>query len=604
MGPRELTQKSIENCLLLMHHRGPDHSAFRRFTNSTGNKVYLLHSRLSIIDLEARSNQPFEIEKHWLTFNGELYNYRELRAQLEKQGLTFQTSSDTEVLLKALISRGLLALDEFEGMWAFAFYDEDSGSLMLSRDRFGEKPLYIYRAPSNGGVYFGSEIKFIHSLLGQRLEVNIEHLCRYLINGYKALYKKPQYFFRGLEEVPSGNCITFDADGRETLICYWRPQLKQQEGMARADAVAGVRERLFRSVELRLRADVPLAFCMSGGVDSNTLISIAKRVWGYDVHGFTVVNSDARYKENEMVAVAVRELGIKHTSLPLETAEFLPRLRKLVISHDGPLCTISYYIHWLLMGRIAENGYKISISGTGADELFSGYYDHHLAYLREIACDPQLYQGSLSAWKKKILPLVRNPHLRNPDLFLREPAFRAHIFLDAAIFSSYLFNGWYEPFVEEWYVDDLLRNRMLNELFHEVVPPILHEDDLNAMFYSIENRSPFLDRSLMEFAFSIPTRELIKDGLAKSILREAMSGLVPQKILANHRKVGFNAPIFSLLDVQNPQCRAEILADSPIYEIVKREKIEALLNQENLANSQSKFLFYFLNSKIFLEEFG
>jgi len=603
MGPRELTQKSIENCLLLMHHRGPDHSAFRRFTNSTGNKVYLLHSRLSIIDLEARSNQPFEIEKHWLTFNGELYNYRELRAQLEKQGLTFQTSSDTEVLLKALISRGLLALDEFEGMWAFAFYDEDSGSLMLSRDRFGEKPLYIYRAPSNGGVYFGSEIKFIHSLLGQRLEVNIEHLCRYLINGYKALYKKPQYFFRGLEEVPSGNCITFDADGRETLICYWRPQLKQQEGMARADAVAGVRERLFRSVELRLRADVPLAFCMSGGVDSNTLISIAKRVWGYDVHGFTVVNSDARYKENEMVAVAVRELGIKHTSLPLETAEFLPRLRKLVISHDGPLCTISYYIHWLLMGRIAENGYKISISGTGADELFSGYYDHHLAYLREIACDPQLYQGSLSAWKKKILPLVRNPHLRNPDLFLREPAFRAHIFLDAAIFSSYLFNGWYEPFVEEWYVD-VLRNRMLNELFHEVVPPILHEDDLNAMFYSIENRSPFLDRSLMEFAFSIPTRELIKDGLAKSILREAMSGLVPQKILANHRKVGFNAPIFSLLDVQNPQCRAEILADSPIYEIVKREKIEALLNQENLANSQSKFLFYFLNSKIFLEEFG
>lgn len=145
---------------------------------------------------------------------------------------------------------------------------------------------------------------------------------------------------------------------------------------------------------------------------------------------------------------------------------------------------------------------------------------------------------------------------------------------------------------------------MLNELFHESVPVILHEDDLNAMFFSIENRSPFLDRILFEFCYSIPTRYLIREGAAKAILRDAMRGIVPDKILDQHKKIGFNAPVFSFLDRKNPDIRSELLRLGPIFDIVRKEKIEELLDKENLPNSESKFLFNFINVMIFLEEFS
>jgi asparagine synthase (glutamine-hydrolysing) len=203
-----------------------------------------------------------------------------------------------------------------------------------------------------------------------------------------------------------------------------------------------------------------------------------------------------------------------------------------------------------------------------------------------------------------VLPIVRNPHLRDPELFVRDPQFREHIYMDADGFAAYLTAPWAEGFAEERFATRLLRNRMLNELFRETIPVILHEDDLNAMYWSIENRSPFLDRDLFEFCQSIPTRHLVRDGRAKAVLRDAMRGLVPQALLDNRRKVGFNAPIFDFLDVRDPAVRREVLAESPVFDLIRREKIEALIARPDLPNSESKFLFYFLNAKLFLEEFG
>ena len=176
--------------------------------------------------------------------------------------------------------------------------------------------------------------------------------------------------------------------------------------------------------------------------------------------------------------------------------------------------------------------------------------------------------------------------------------------LGAERFAEWVTSAREEPFEETAYTSDLLRNRMLNELFAENVPVILHEDDLNAMYFSIENRSPFLDRDLCEFAYSIPTRHLIRAGRAKAVLREAMRGIVPDKILDNPRKVGFNAPIFSFLDVKQADVRRELLAASPIYDVVRKPAIQRLLDEPSLANSESKFLFSFLVSKMFLEEFA
>lgn len=600
-GTSEVDEARINSCLGLMRRRGPDFAAYKHWENKAGRNAYLLSTRLSIIDLDPRSNQPFNVGSRWMVYNGELYNYVELKDKLKKNGASFNTKSDTEVLLTGISGFGESWLDGAEGMWAFAVYNESDGSLLLSRDRFGEKPLYIYRDSS--GIYFGSEVKFITALLGQRLGVNIEQIYRYLVNGYKALYKTKATFFNGLTELPPASTLTASAEGQESIGKYWQPRFSPDDSMSYEEAVKGARERVIRSVELRLRADVPLAFCMSGGIDSNSLISVAKKVLGYDVHGFTITGLDERYDEEDLVKHAVAELGIRHTSVPADTADFLAKLRTLVRQHDAPVFTITYFAHWLLMQSMAAQKYRISVSGTAADELFTGYYDHHLAYLAAVKNDAVIYPAALAAWIEHIKPIVRNPWLRDPDLFVKDPSFRDHIFLDAPEFAAYLTHPWSEKFSEEAFTSDLLRNRMLNEMFRETIPVILHEDDLNAMHYSIENRSPFLDRELFEFCYTIPSKHLIRDGFNKAILRDAMRGIVPEKILLNRRKVGFNASIYSFLDVKNLEVRSYLLDQSPIYDHIRRDKIEGLIAKSDLPNSESKFLFYFLSAKIFMEEF-
>lgn len=599
VGEEPLDPSSMARAMELMHHRGPDDGTHRTFDTPDGRRVELLHTRLTIIDLDDRSNQPMQNGGHWLAFNGELYNYLEIRGVLEDEGVSFRTESDTEVLLAALRHGGVGALDGCEGMWAFATYDEVTGAVLLCRDRFGEKPLYLLR--DGDRTFFGSEAKFVFALAGCTPAVNRHHLQRYLVNGYKSLYKPGETFFEGLEELEPGTVLELDGNGRRARR-YWTAPVPVGADMSFDEAVAGARERLIDSVELRLRADVPLAFCMSGGVDSISLISIARNVFDYDVHGFTIVNSDTRYEESEMVDHAIAELGVRHTAITLDTREFLPRLRELVRHHDAPVYTITYFVQWLLMQSIHEHGYRVSVSGTAADELYSGYYDHHLAYLYEVRDRPELAAPALRAWQEHVQPVVRNPHLSDPSLFVRDPTFRDHIYLGADQFATYLTTSFSEGFDERDYTPDLLRNRMLNELFAEAVPVILHEDDLNAMYFSVENRSPFLDRNLFEHSLTIPTEHLVRDGKAKAVLREAMRGIAPDRILDNRRKVGFNAPIHSLLNTGDPAVRAELLADSPVFEHVRRDKVEALLDKRDLPNSESKLLFNILNAKLFLEE--
>jgi asparagine synthase (glutamine-hydrolysing) len=602
LGTARISEQNRKACLAEMKRRGPDSQDFFHSQLQDGRELLFLHSRLSIIDLGDRANQPYREGPNLLCYNGELYNYLELRAELKNLGYGFQTESDTEVLAKALSHWGMQALERCEGMWAFAWFDENKGQLWLSRDRFGEKPLYIYRDQT--GLYFASEVKFIQALLGKKLKINYNHLYRYLVNGYKSLYKTHESFFHGIAELPAAQILAIDSQAKEHRWAYWMPTFEQiDDSMSYQEAVSGTRERLIRAMQLRLRSDVPLAFCMSGGVDSNSLISIASRELGYDVHGFTIMNTDERYEEQELVELMVRELSLKHTSLPVQTDHFLARLRTLIRHHDAPVYTITYFAHWLLQEQIAKAGYKISVSGTAADELFSGYFDHHQAYLRAVSDQPELHSQSRQNWQDHILPVVRNPFLQDPELFIKSPFERGHIYLNADEFSGYLHHPWRENFQERFYHSELLRNRMLNELFHEATPVILHEDDLNAMFYSIENRSPFLDRELFEWSLKIPTQYLLRDGMAKAVLRDAMRGIVPDPVLDNRRKVGFNAPIFDFLDIQNPEIRNQLLSDSPVFEHLDRDKIINLIDKAHLPNSESKFLFNFLNAKLFLEEF-
>jgi len=596
IGKAPIDDLRIAKTLNLMQNRGPDHRDHVTYWNGEIN-VTLLHSRLSIIDLDPRSNQPFTIGDITIIYNGEIYNYVELREQLEQRGIRFWTESDTEVLLRCYIEYGEECVKRFEGMWAFAIYNRKSGELFLSRDRFAEKPLYYITI--SDGVFFASEVKFIESLMGSKLRVNYRQLLRYLVNGYKSLYKAEETFFEGLRELPYACNLVIDQNLSQRIMKYWFPEWKPQN-LAMQEAIEKFRYCLLESVRIRLRADVPIAFCLSGGVDSAAIASIAAKVHNYDIATFSIIENDERYNENENIQATIDDLECNHTLIEIPQENFFARMRALIQYHDSPVATISYYIHSFLSEAISRSGFKVACSGTGADELVTGYYDHFNMHLYETH-ESLRYPDYLNSWKTHTGHIVRNPYLQNPELFFGQPDFRDHIYLNNDIFAGLLKTNFSETFVETDYTDSLLRNRMMNEMFHESTRVILHEDDLNSMFYSVENRSPYLDSRLFEIAYSIPNEYLIQDGYGKYILREAVKGILNNNVRTDRKKVGFNASFNSLVDLKKRENRDCILEDGKIFDLVDRDKIEPLLAIDPMPNSYSKFMFYFVSAKIFLE---
>jgi asparagine synthase (glutamine-hydrolysing) len=598
IGRRPLEKERILVTLEQMKNRGPDHQDFREFS-ADNTYVALLHSRLSIIDLDARSNQPFTIGDCTVVFNGEIYNYIELRGELEKCGVSFRTASDTEVLLQYYIRYGEECVDYFEGMWSFAIYDRSKGHLFLSRDRFAEKPLFYMRTPD--GFYFGSEIKCLKFLSGRQLTVNHRQMLRYLVNGYRSIYKTFETFFEEVKEVPYATNLIVTPEHSTREYRYWIPRYAPDEKMTKDDAIEGAIYHINESLRIRLRSDVPLAFCLSGGIDSSALTTLAAKEFSYDVATFSIIDSDERYNEYENIMATVKDIDCRHTLIDIPREETLPRLTDLIEYHDVPITTISYYIHSLLSEGISTNGYKVALSGTAADELFTGYYDHFLQHFWEMRNHPDL-ERYISDWRKHVLPCVRNHDLRNPRLYLDDPGQRMELYDGSLEFRSYLLIPFDEDFAEETFSTSLLRNRMLNELFHEVIPVVLHEDDHNSMCYSVENRSPYLDKRLFQFCFSIPNRHLISDGYAKHILREAVRGVLNDRVRLDRQKKGFNASINSLIDFQDAETRAYLLdSHARIFEFISRAKVAKLFDLCPIPNQYSKFLFSFINSRIFLE---
>ena len=365
-------------------------------------------------------------------------------------------------------------------------------------------------------------------------------------------------------------------------------------------AVDGVRAHLKNSMKVRLRSDVPVALCLSGGVDSTILSGMAVQDFNENIGTFSIIDDDERYNEKKNIDAQVSFLGCRNYKIHTSQDNFWDRMSKLISYHDKPISTLSYYLHSFMSEQISNLGCRVAISGNGADELFAGYYDHYSFWLAEMSSRSN-HSKLIADWTNSYGKYVQNPILQNPDVFLHNSAQRDHIYLNAEEFSSWLIEPFCEPFTESRYSDNILRNRMLNELKHETIPVILHEDDRNSMFYSVENRSPYLDRNLAEFLFTVPSRHLIKDGFAKYLLRSAGTGYVSETVLWDKRKKGFNAPIDSLINRKDPQTKDRLLSQSPIFDIVKKEKIERFLHQDMKDNSLSKNLFSFVSVKLFLE---
>ena len=597
IGYKKIDQGIVKSTLNIMKNRGPDGSGFEVFEVNKEINLYFLHTRLSIIDLDERSNQPFSTEEASLIFNGEIYNYKEIKSKLGVD-ISWRTNSDTEVLLQSYLKNGMSCVQDFEGMWSFAIFDKKTKVLYLSRDRFAEKPLYLFQ--DQEGIYFASEIKFILSLVGHRINFNQNHLYRYLVNGYKSLYKTNETYWENIFAVPFATNITIDLNLNPKHQRYWKPIVNECD-MSLTEAVEGFKERLFKSLELRLRSDVPIAFCLSGGVDSAALTSIASKEFNYDVSAFSIIDKDPRYNELENINATVYDIQCKSHKIYVDQEHFVDRLKSLVEYFDAPVATISYYVHSMLSEKIAEQGFKVVFSGTAADELVTGYYDHFILHLYGMKGHPD-YEKALKGWEEKINPWIRNPLLKDPDLYSKNKNFREHVYFRNDVFSGILRKPFLETFKEEYYCNSLLKNRMLNELFHEATPLILHEDDHNSMFRSIENRSPYLDKNLMEFSYSIPREYLIREGVSKYVLRQSCKGVLNDQVRLNTRKMGFNASIMTLFNLQNKKNMDFLLADSPIFEILDKDRFKALFSaKDSLPNSLSKYLFSVISAKLFLE---
>lgn len=598
-GKSLISKNIINKTLKNMKERGPDFSNYFSRSHTNNLFIYLLHSRLSIIDLHPRSNQPLVIGDDIIIFNGEIYNYIELKKDLMDKKINLLTNSDTEILLQYYKIYGEKCVNYFEGMWSFAIYNTKKQRLFLSRDRFGEKPLYFYS--NKNGIFFGSEIKYIINLSNQKFEPNISKVNKFLSLGYKSLFKEKDTFFIDIKQLQSSENLLCANNFLPKIKKYWFPKIKTNYKMTIDEAIENTRKLLINSIKLRMRSDVPLAFCLSGGVDSTALASIAVKELNCKIKTFSIIDSDDRYNEMDNIKAIVSDLNCDSEIIEPSKSNFIDNLKNLIQYHKAPVATITYYIHSLLASSINKSGYKVSISGTAADEIFTGYYDHFLLHLYSTKKN-NTFKENLKYWKKFISGFVRNEKLKDPNLYIKNFKYRDHIYDESNEISNYLLNPYPDNFEEKTFTKNLFSNRRLNELFHEITPLILNQEDLNSMKYSIENRSPFLDRNLFEHAFSIPEPMLIQKGYGKYILRESLKGILNDKIRLDRQKKGFNASINSLLNFDDKETMDYLLnPNSPIFNLVNLKKFEKLLKNEHIPNYKSKFIFSFLSAKIFLE---
>ena len=538
IGKREISQKIIDSTLDLMKERGPDSQDFFFDKSKNDQLVYLLSSRLSIVNQNSNSNQPFKIYNYIIVYNGEIYNYKKLKKNLESQGVKFKTSSDTEIILRYFIKYGSKCTNYFEGMWSFVIYNTYNSKFFFSRDRFGEKPFYTFK--TKDGFYFGSEIKFIKNLYYNKIEINKNQIINYLNLGYKSLYKYNETYYKNIVEFPKASYSCFQDYKSIEIKKYWKLSYKKNNKINLDEAIKSVREKLTQSISDKIDTKVSVGICLSGGVDSSIIASVAKKILNKDVDTYSIIDEDVRYSESETINYVIQDLKLRNHKVKIKKNNNLNKIERLVDYRSAPVATISYYNHSLMLEKMKKDKLKVGVLGTAADEIFGGYFDHYLLQLAVLFKENMtIYHQQKEHFNNTIKKFIRNNLLQDPDKYVNSPNDREHIFDERDKINFFLKKKSSKIFIEKNFSKDILRNRMINELLIETTPVILNEDDLNSMNYSIENRSPFLDRSLVEYAFKLPTKYLIKDGYNKYLLRQAFKDVVDKRVILNKKKSWF-----------------------------------------------------------------
>ena len=551
--------------------------------------ILLGHRRLSILDLSPTGHQPmqFENKQVWITYNGEIFNYLEIRQELEQKGYHFHSHSDTEVILKAYHERGVDCLNHFNGMFAFLIIDLEKNRLFVARDRFGVKPLYLWKSPK-GFLAFASEIKQFTCLPGWQAKANIPSALNYLLQGMTDY--SDETMFEGVIQLRGGQYIetALPLTSLPTVKTWYRLE-KKSSSMPFEEAAEKFHHLFEDAVRLRLRADVDIGSCLSGGLDSSSIVCMMHRLRGKNLNAgnlktFSACSHVARFDEKYYMDEVIAQTGAQAHFLTPSVDYLFSALKDITWHQDEPFGSTSIYAQNLVFKMARQAIIKVILDGQGADEYLAGYPHFWYAHLSQLAKEMrwmklvQEYKAATknnyslpsieySTFIKQLIPKNIKRLIKN-FLPFGEPWINFNSFIEN--YQNVLFTP---SRTEEHHhdVDFLSHHQMINTS----LPALLRYEDRNSMAHSIETRTPFLDYRLVEFVFNLSAEHKISDGQTKKILRHGLKELLPEKIHARTDKLGFHTAEEVWMCDEHPHLFRQKLQESI-------EKSQGLLNHHAL----------------------
>ena len=504
----------------IIKHRGPDAEGF--WINENEN-IGFGHRRLSILDLSSSANQPmcYDDGDYVITYNGEIYNYLELRRTLIEDGFEFKTNTDTEVILALFKKFGIKCLEYLDGMFAFVIYCNHTKLIYFARDRFGEKPLYYSIHERN--IYFSSEIKSLF-IAGVPNKHNSIKLYNYLeFNDINGIDDNGMTYFNDVLECKPAHYIVFEKDKVVEQKKYWDlTTVRVNHEITESEAVKTFYTLLINSVKNRLISDVEVGSSLSGGLDSSTIVNIINNSISQNQKTFSARFKDFDKDESYYIDLLLEsKKKIVGFSVFPDGEKFKVDLEKLIYHQEEPFGSASQYNQFCVMRLAHENNVKVLLDGQGADEILGGYLEYYFHYLTAMS-----YKKPFEYFKrKKEYNIIQKNH-RNYKLPKRLPFW---------LFKKYVFGN-------DLVYDQDVREIMLNDSTITHLPSLLRYGDKNSMAFSTEVRLPFLDHKLVEFVFSLPLSLLLNSGWTKFIMRKSFANDLPNEICWRVDKIGFEPP--------------------------------------------------------------
>ena len=549
---------AMQNTLLSMSHRGPDDSGSLEIKV---DKWHLLlgQTRLSIIDLSSKGNQPFTSfnQKFDLIFNGEIYNYKELKNQLISSGLKFNSESDTEVLLNAWIHWGVDCLSKLKGMFAFAIYNRSNGSLSLIRDAFGIKP--IFYSEKLGKFAFASEPKALQNLISKSFKLNDQKMFNYLAFGSQSFGNET--FFEDIKILEPGHILTInltEPELKSRVAKWWQPDISQKGDISESKAIYEIRESFLENIQLHLRSDVPIGAALSGGIDSSSIVCAMHYIKPkFEINTFSYIASGSTKNEEFWVDIVNKHVNAKAHKVFVTPAELLSDLDELIKFQGEPFGSLSIYAQYRVYKLAKDSGVKVVLDGQGADELFAGYDGYPEWKFRSLIGSGNIFQAIdfLIKWssgpdrslvnviEKSILTSVLSNKTSEFSRKFRKRKIPSNLFLLNEIEKNNIDTQISLNALKDIGWDRSLTSRLLHALTKTGLVDLLRYGDRNSMRWSVESRVPFLTTDFAEYVLRLPESFLVsQNGRTKDIFRKAMYGIVPNQILERKDKVGFETP--------------------------------------------------------------